>query len=191
MSTHHHFTLETARLIVRPLRSEDLEAVTRVLNESFGEEPDAIRREWLEWQIASYTALARLWQPPYGDRAVTLQSDSTVIGLVGFVQSWGPFEKLPSLARRLNGPPSTLARPEFGLYWATAEAHRGKGYATESASAMIDYAFNQLHVQRVVATTDDDNLASQRVMRKLGMSIEHNPDKEPEWFQVVGVLDHP
>jgi len=28
-------------------------------------------------------------------------------------------------------------------------------------------------------------------MRRLGMRIETNPYPEPEWFQVVGVIDHP
>jgi RimJ/RimL family protein N-acetyltransferase len=43
----------------------------------------------------------------------------------------------------------------------------------------------------VIATTRYDNLASQRVMERLGMRVERNPHPEPPWFQVVGTLDNP
>lgn len=45
----------------------------------------------------------------------------------------------------------------------------GQGYATEAARALIDRAFAESDAQRVIATTYQDNLASQRVMQKLGM----------------------
>ena len=53
-----------------------------------------------------------------------------------------------------------------------------------------DYAFGQLNLRRIVATTTYDNAASMGVMRKLGMRIEKNPYEEPRWFQVVGILEH-
>ena len=69
-------------------------------------------------------------------------------------------------------------------------AHRGHGYAAEAAQALIAWLFNTLSVQRVVATTEYANTASQRVMQRLGMRIEHNPAPTPEWFQVVGILEN-
>ena len=42
---------------------------------------------------------------------------------------------------------------------------------------------------RLVATTERSNTASQAVMRRLGMSVEENPLPEPEWFQVVGWME--
>jgi RimJ/RimL family protein N-acetyltransferase len=47
----------------------------------------------------------------------------------------------------------------------------GKGYATEGARALIRMGFTELGVQRVVATTSEDNLASRRVMEKAGMTL--------------------
>lgn len=47
----------------------------------------------------------------------------------------------------------------------------GKGYATEAASALIRKGFTELGVQRVYATTYQDNIASQRVMEKLDMTL--------------------
>lgn len=188
MSTHHHFVLETDRLSIRPLRMDDLDAVHAIMNEGFGETPLEERREWLTWQIMNYTALARLWQPPYGDRAVVRKQDGQLIGMVGLVQCWGPFDLLPSFRRLLKEAPPNLARPEMGLFWALAGAARGQGYATEAARALIDYAFSTLKLARIVATTEHDNLASIAVMERLGMTVERNPASTPEWFQTIGVL---
>ena len=46
-----------------------------------------------------------------------------------------------------------------------------QGYATEGVHALIHKGFTELGVQRVVATTYQDNLASRRVMEKAGMSL--------------------
>ncbi len=188
MSTHHHFTLQTERLTIRPLVMEDLDVVHAISNECFGKIPTHERREWLTWQIMNYTALARLWQPPYGDRAIVRRSDGVLVGMVGLVQSWGPFDLLPSFRRLLTQPPPNLSRPEMGLFWALAEDARGQGYATEAARALTDYAFGTLKLARIVATTEHDNASSIAVMRRLGMTVERNPEGTPEWFQTVGVL---
>ncbi|MDX2138176.1 MAG: GNAT family N-acetyltransferase [Chloroflexota bacterium] len=186
MVTAHHFTLDTDRLHIRPFVLDDLDALSTVV---FEDASTDIRREWLAWQVANYTALARLWQPPYGDRAITRKDTGEVIGSVGFVQSWGPFDKLPYFRSLLKQPPTDRSRPEFGMFWTMRADQRGQGYATEAARAMIDYAFREWHVQRIVATTEYDNAASLSVMRKLGMTIERNPDPQPEWFQAVGVVE--
>lgn len=47
----------------------------------------------------------------------------------------------------------------------------GHGYATEGARALIRKGFTELGVQRVFATTYQDNLASRRVMEKAGLSL--------------------
>ena len=47
----------------------------------------------------------------------------------------------------------------------------GKGYATEAARAIVRYAFESTEIQRVIAVVDPHNLASVRVLEKLGMSF--------------------
>ena len=47
----------------------------------------------------------------------------------------------------------------------------GKGYATEGARVLIRLGFTKWGVQRVVATTYQDNLASRRVLEKVGMAL--------------------
>jgi RimJ/RimL family protein N-acetyltransferase len=184
-------TLETTRLFIRPFSTDDLDAIHPILNACFGEAPLDERRLWLDWVTRNYVALGQLYQPPYGDRAIVLKETGELIGSVGFVPCLGPFQLLPSF--RLNGEPeSRLNQTEFGLFWAIAPEHQRKGYATESAQVMIDYAFKTINLHRIVATTEYDNLASQAVMRRLGMTIEQNPTPgDPPWFQVVGVLENP
>jgi RimJ/RimL family protein N-acetyltransferase len=47
----------------------------------------------------------------------------------------------------------------------------GKGYGTEGSRALIAKAFEELGVDRVVATADEDNTRSRRVMEKAGMRL--------------------
>ena len=77
----------------------------------------------------------------------------------------------------------------FGLFYAISPSYQCQGYASEATQALVNYAFQQLNIKRIIATTDYDNTGSMGVMRKLGMRIERNPLKEPPWLQVVGILD--
>ena len=189
--------LETTRLVIRPFVMEDLPDVHRLLDiELHGADLHADKMEsmaeraaWLQWSVLNTVQLAKLYQPPYGDRAAVLKSSGQLVGACGFVPCLAPFGLLPGF-----GPGDSSGRPgyyspEFGLFYAISPAHRHQGYATEAARALVGYAFEHLHLKRVVATTDYDNLGSLGVMRKLGMRIEKNPRPEPPWLQVVGVVE--
>lgn len=186
-TTPDTFRLETDRLVVRPFVRDDLDTIHPILNAAFGEESRAARQEWLDWTVMNCTALVRLRQPPYGDRAVVLKATGTLIGAVGLVPSFGPFDTLPYFRERATG----LFTPEMGLFWVIGEPYRGQGYATEAAHALIDFAFTHLRLKRIVATTEYSNTRSIAVMQRLGMSIQRNPGPTPAWFQVVGILDNP
>ncbi|TME03868.1 MAG: GNAT family N-acetyltransferase [Chloroflexi bacterium] len=191
--------LETERLIIRPFTVDDLDDVHQLLDvdlhdANFGSEGATTRderRKWLEWTVMNYEELAKLYQPPYGDRAVTLKSTGQVIGACGYVPSFGPFGQLPAFrSATANDDTERLFTPEFGLFYDFSPAFQRQGYATEAAKALIDYGFRQLNLRRIVATTSYDNAASIGVMRKLGMQIERNPYADPPWFQVVGFLEN-
>jgi [ribosomal protein S5]-alanine N-acetyltransferase len=189
------FILETSRLIIRAFQPADLHAIHRILDLTFGDgakiaDEEALneRRSWLEWSRLSAEWLPNLFQPPYGDRAVVLKGTNTVIGAVGLVPCFDVFEQIPGLSR--GEPPSAYRVAEVGLFWAIDPEQQRQGYATEAAQALIDFAFGQLRVKRVIATTEHDNAASIGVMRKLGMTIAQNPLPEPPWLQVVGILQN-
>jgi [ribosomal protein S5]-alanine N-acetyltransferase len=61
-------------------------------------------------------------------------------------------------------------RGELG-YW-IGVPYWGKGYATEAARAMVEYGFETLQLHRIFASHVADNLASVRVLRKIGMRHE-------------------
>jgi RimJ/RimL family protein N-acetyltransferase len=191
--------METERLRIRAFNLYDLDNVHRVLDVELADADigteGAMTREqrerWLNWTTLSYDELARLRQPPYGERAVVLKDTNELIGAVGYVPCLDAFGQLAALAPALAGPAQRLFSTEFGLYWAVSPIYQRRGFATEAAQALIEYAFSRLRLLRIVATTHDDNDASIRVMRKLGMLIERNPYPDPPWLQVVGVLENP
>jgi ribosomal-protein-alanine N-acetyltransferase len=191
-------TLETERLLIRPLSMDDLPDVYQLFDielqsAQFGSEGAKTlteRESWLRWTVLSYEELAKLNQPPYGERAVVLKQAQQIIGACGFVPSFAPFEQLPAFRSASQEGASRFSSPEFGLFYAFAPGHQRQGYATEATRALIDYAFSELGVRRIVATTTYDNAASMGVMRKVGMRIETNPYPEPPWLQVVGLLEN-
>jgi len=50
--------------------------------------------------------------------------------------------------------------------------YHNNGYATESASALIQYGFKQFGIHRVTAYCNPENIASWKVMEKIGMTRE-------------------
>jgi RimJ/RimL family protein N-acetyltransferase len=74
--------------------------------------------------------------------------------------------------------------------------HQGRGYATESSRAAVDWAFGDGGFHRVIGRTEARNTASARVLEKLGMRLEahfvENEWVKGEWQSelVYAVLEH-
>jgi RimJ/RimL family protein N-acetyltransferase len=157
-----------------------------------GDENEVNRtRQNLEWNRLNHEWFPKIEQFPYGDRAIVLKENGALIGSVGFFALIDAFEQIPELA---NGGVPFASRKyntaEVGLFWVIDPQFQKKGYATEAAQAFVDYAFHQLRLKRILATTAYTNEASQQVMKKLGMRLTRNPLPEPEWLQVVGILEN-
>lgn len=79
-----------------------------------------------------------------------------------------------------------LAIPQFEAHftpcveigWRLARTAWGRGYATEAAKAVIQFAFEQLKLREIVSFTASVNTRSIRVMQRLGMS--HDPREDFE-----------
>jgi RimJ/RimL family protein N-acetyltransferase len=56
--------------------------------------------------------------------------------------------------------------------WVLNPRYHGNGYATEAARALLRYGFETLKVHRMIATCQPENVASSRVMEKIGMRRE-------------------
>jgi len=87
--------LETARLVIRELQPGDHDAC-QALFRAIGwfnptlPETEVIerRRSWFEWAVVNARELARLYQPPLGDRAIIERATGAFVGLVGYVPAF-------------------------------------------------------------------------------------------------------
>ena len=60
------------------------------------------------------------------------------------------------------------------LGWIINKKYRKRGFASEAAAALLDFAFTRLNVQKVYAQCDCKNRASFGVMKKIGMKLIDN-----------------
>jgi len=93
---------------------------------------------------------------PWLLRAMVLRSRRAMVGFVNF-----------------HGPPGVNdigAAGAVELGWTVFPAHRRKGYATETARALMDWATAVHGIRSFVSSTTPDNVASLRVHEKLGFT---------------------
>jgi [ribosomal protein S5]-alanine N-acetyltransferase len=179
--------LETGRLIIRELTMDDLDSINNILNRAYGSNETADERHpWLQWTVLGYDMFAMLEQPHYGERAVVLKETGELIGAVGIVPYLDTFNQVAAF----NRAPDSPATAEVGLYWAIDPAYQRQGFAPEAARALMDYLFTHEKLGRVIATTGYDNLPSQKVMQKLGMTVHRLEEPQlPDQF-VVAVIEN-
>jgi [ribosomal protein S5]-alanine N-acetyltransferase len=145
--------LETERLVLRKPRLDD----ARAMFEGWTQDQEVTR--YLTWrphaQIEQTEQFVQgcidAWQGetrfPY---VITLKDTDEVIGIID---------------PRIEGP-------KVGIGYGAARVHWGNGYVPEATRAIIDWAFQQPSIYRVYATTDVENIASRRVLEKVGMQCE-------------------
>jgi [ribosomal protein S5]-alanine N-acetyltransferase len=66
---------------------------------------------------------------------------------------------------------------EIDLGYRFFEHHWGKGYATESAKAVLTYGFETLKLDEVVARAAIENINSVNVLKKIGMRFEKEDEE--------------
>lgn len=75
----------------------------------------------------------------------------------------------------------------YELGYRFKKKHWGKGYATEAASAVVEYGFKHLAVDMIYAITHPDNVNSKHVLSKLGFHYveQFDYDGDPtDWFEL-------
>src|SRR5918992_4704606 len=60
----------------------------------------------------------------------------------------------------------------YEIGWIFNRAYHGHGYATEAAMALLQYSFETLHLHRIIATSQPQNVASWRRFEKVGRRRE-------------------
>lgn len=156
--------ISTPRLLLRPWRQEDLapfaalNADPRVLEFL----PKALSRA--ESDGTALRNADHFAKHGFGKWAVEVVGAAPFIGYVGLTAA--DFE--------------AHFTPCVEIGWRLAFEHWGRGYATEAARAVFDFAFGPLAIDEIVSFTVPNNLRSRRVMERLGMT--HDPTED---------FDHP
>ncbi|WP_276682366.1 GNAT family N-acetyltransferase [Empedobacter brevis] len=78
----------------------------------------------------------------------------------------------------------------YELGYRFKKKHWGKGFATESSAAALDYGFKNLDTDKIYAITDPENINSKKVLTKLGFDFQETFDYEgdpTDWFELKKV----
>lgn len=144
--------LHTPRLILREFRASDFDALWEYQShpETHRFERDIPSKEEVDRFLRNVQDWARQQPRTRYIFSVTVKPDDRVIGHL-----------------HLSSQNSEINEWETG--WAIHYNLWGKGYASEAACAVLDFAFGELGVHRVVAFCNVHNTASARVMQKIGM----------------------
>jgi RimJ/RimL family protein N-acetyltransferase len=150
--------VETARLLLRPWRDDDLDGYAtmcadRLVMAHMGD-GSTLSRDDAWRQMAMFVGH---WQlRGFGMWAVEERETRRFIGRVGLHQPEG--------------------WPGLEVGWMLARDTWGRGYATEAGRASLDHAWNVLRADHVISVIAPENSASIRVAERLGESPEGTYD---------------
>lgn len=150
--------LHTKRIKLEPLQTEHKEALQKLFCENH-----IVMQSTLKGRVFTKTefeaCIQKEFVTPHNDklgfRCLISKTDNQLIGVSGL----HPFQY------------SNKATHEFGFilhqdYW-------GKGLATEIGDFWLKYAESELNLNEIMATVNPNNVASKRVLEKLGMQAIH------------------
>lgn len=171
--------METARLVLREFRERDYDDILANvytdkevwgMYSSIGDQPEEIRRRFLH----------RCYQPSsaeFGFRAAELKTTGRVIGQVHLEPHVLDRRSIPT------EPPLPFGTIEVELAFAFGKAYWGQGLAYEACLALIDYAFLDLKLPRLVGGAMAGNSRSIHLHQRLGYTI--TPDPLDDKFMVA------
>ena len=154
------FILETERLLLRHLVIDDLDELFALYRDPEIRKyfPEGVltleeTKEELEWHMHGHPR-----HPELGLGATIHKETGKFIGRCGLLP-WNIDEKL-----------------EVEIAYLLDKSFWGKGLATEAANGLLKYGFETLHLSRLICLIDPNNIASQRVAERIGMTLERKVD---------------
>jgi ribosomal-protein-alanine N-acetyltransferase len=157
--------LETERLILRHLEPNDIDDLFALYSDAEvrryfpeGTLTYAETKDELEWFLNGHPH-----HPDLGLWATIIKEDNSFIGRCGLL------------------PWTIDGQFEVEVAYMIAKAYWGRGLGTEAAQGIMDYAFDRLHLKRLICLIDHEHLASIKVATNIGMSFEREgrDDKGP------------
>jgi len=149
-------TLKTERLILRPWEERDLKPFSHINCDPQVMEFYPHLLNYDESAALMHKMIADFSLRGYGFWAVEKQISSTFIGYIG-LNYWD-----------LQMPFS----PCIDIGWRLSSKEWGHGYAIEGATAALDFGFQIIQLEEIVAMATSGNIRSHRVMQKLGMKSD-------------------
>lgn len=156
-----HWPKSTERLTLRPAEQRDA-----LPTFAFRRLPEVSR--WMTSQVTD----AEAWEAGFGERlfnTLVIEKDGVVIGdlMLQVQDPWSQAEVREQAA-------GTLVEIGYVL----DPAYAGQGYATEAVREELRICFGELGVRRVIAQCFADNVASWRLMERLGMRREQHTKQD-------------
>ncbi|MEO4052173.1 GNAT family protein [Solibacillus sp. CAU 1738] len=141
--------INTTRLIIRNFEANDWQAVYEYTSNS-------VVMKYIPENVFNISDAKKFVEENRGEKAekfaVVLKESNELIGHIAFFKYFGEHT--------------------YEIGWVFNPKFHSRGFATESAQAMIDYGFIKMDLHRIVATCQPENISSWRVMEKLGMRRE-------------------
>ncbi len=166
--------IETNRLILRELVDTDVQGIYELdsdpeVHEYLGNHPISSLKEAAD--VISFIKKQYI-ENGIGRLAIIEKETGTFVG-------WGGFKLITTVVNRHQHYPD--------LGYRFIKQHWGKGYATESSLAAIEYGFEQLKLPAIYATAHVENIRSIKVLEKAGLKCVETFEYENEthlWFKL-------
>lgn len=155
---------ETARLILRTVTLGDVDDVARIWKLDEGPISRAEAEQQVQWMLANH-AQNMPGKLRHLCLAIILKDTGEFIGWCG----------LDHLDR---------TKPDPALFYLLKANYWGKGLATEAARALLHYAFGPMDLTSVHGGAAPENIASKRVMEKIGMKYLGTDDEGGYAFRI-------
>ncbi|MBC7440036.1 MAG: GNAT family N-acetyltransferase [Flavobacterium sp.] len=171
-----NLTLQTNRLILRPLKISDAQAMF-----DMNKNPEVHKYLWqtIEKNIGESIKVIDYVQKQYkenkiGRFATILKETNEFIGWTGI--------------KFVNEQTENGNTNFYDYGYRLDQKFWNKGYATEASIAWLDYGFNQMKIEKMNAYTHFENGASNHILEKVGFNfIENYLDKDEilwKWWQM-------
>lgn len=149
-----HIELSSKRLLFRKITYNDFKDICRILQDieiMYAWEHTFSDEEVYDWINEN---LIRYENDGFSYFAVIEKSTESFIGLMG------------PLIENINN------KKNIGIAYIIDKRYWKRGFAVEGAKACMDYAFNALKADEVIAQIRPDNTSSRKVAQKIGMKIK-------------------
>jgi RimJ/RimL family protein N-acetyltransferase len=161
--------IETERLLLEPLDMSRLEEFVELTAD-----PETMRYWWPNGPFPREVAernfaasLARVREHGFGMRWIVSKNDGSGLGFTD--------------TKYFGDSCEDVSPDEVEIGWMLRPAAWGRGYGTEAGAAVRDEAFDRLKLDSIVAVHHPANLASGRIMQKLGMTFERDVVARDGW----------